>query len=100
MGYDITRFIDKIDEEFLCSICTMVLENPLQSFCEHMFCDVCIKGWLMLKYDQICPNDRTSLTFDQLKVPGRIIRNLLNKLNIRCDFCKWKANLKLKSSAT
>lgn len=86
MGYDLSRFISEIEEEFLCSICTMVLEDPLQSFCEHMYCQRCIKDWLMR--DERCPDDRTSLTFDQLKVPGRIIRNLLNKLVIKCDFCK------------
>lgn len=86
MGYEITRFIGRIDEEFLCSICTMVLQNPVQSSCEHMFCDSCIKDWLLL--DQRCPEDRLPLKFDQLKTPGRVIRNLLNKLNIKCDFCK------------
>lgn len=86
MGYDLSRFTCEIDEEFLCSICTMVLESLLQSFCEHMFCHLCIKDWLTL--DQRCPDHRISLTFDQLRAPGRVIRNLLNKLNIKCDFCK------------
>lgn len=46
MGYELARFVNEIDDEFLCSICTMVLENPMVSPCDHIFCNHCIKGWL------------------------------------------------------
>lgn len=84
MGYDLLRFIGDIDEEFQCSICAMVLENPVQSPCEHTFCNECIKGWL--SNNRTCPSDRKALTVDDLKPVARYFRNLLNKFEIRCEF--------------
>lgn len=87
MGYDLTRFIGGIDEEFVCTLCKKVLKEPMQTTCEHMFCKLCLHMWL-LQYE-CCPEDHKPLTMDQVKAPGRIIRNLLNKLIIKCDFRKW-----------
>lgn len=47
MGYDVTRFTDQPDGEFLCSICLGVFEDPLQGTCGHVYCSVCIKNWLI-----------------------------------------------------
>lgn len=30
MGYDLNRFEEQVDEELICSICSGVLEDPLQ----------------------------------------------------------------------
>ncbi len=39
MGYDANRFIDKIADHFICSICLDVIENPVMTgICEHIFC--------------------------------------------------------------
>lgn len=84
MGYDLTRFTCEINEEFICTICTLVLENPLQTPCEHSFCNECIKGWLTV--DKTCPVDRRPLVVNDLMVPSRVLRNLLNNLEIKCDF--------------
>lgn len=87
MGHDWLRFIDECDEEFLCQICTMVLENPVETPCEHFFCNKCIKDWLLI--DEFCPIERNPLTAADLKAPSRLLRNLLGKLNIKCDFRKF-----------
>jgi hypothetical protein len=85
MGYDSIRFITQIDDEFLCVICTMVLQNAVQSpQCEHLFCDQCIREWLLI--NKSCPVDRNPLKCDDLKPIARSLRNLLNKLEIKCDF--------------
>lgn len=86
MGYEVARCVSEIDEEFHCSICTMVLENPMQSPCEHIYCAECIKGWL--KVDASCPVDRCSLAMDNLKPAPRYFRNMLDKVEIRCSFGK------------
>lgn len=87
MGYELTRFIGEIDEELKCSICTIVLEEPMQTPCEHLFCCECIKGWVAV--DRSCPVDRQSLTSDSFKPAARYLRNMLGKLDIQCDFSKW-----------
>lgn len=86
MGYDIARFVDKIDENFHCIICTTVLENPVQSPCEHIFCNDCIITWLTVK--NTCPADQCLLRVEDLKSVPRYFRNLLDKMKIRCDFGK------------
>ncbi|GBM70187.1 E3 ubiquitin-protein ligase NRDP1 [Araneus ventricosus] len=84
MGFDINRFKGEVDEEFICPICSGVLEEPLQApICEHAFCKACINEWLSRKIS--CPIDREVITTNELKPPPRILRNLLSRLLIMCD---------------
>lgn len=89
MGYEIARSVNEIDDEFLCSICTMVLENPLQSPCEHIFCSECIKDWL--KVEARCPVDRFVLAPGDLKPTPRYFRNMLDKVEVKCSFGKLES---------
>ena len=84
MGWDIERFVNKaaVMEELMCSICTDVLENPVQTPCQHNFCNDCIKTWLD-DGKSTCPVDRKRLVFKDLK-PSRVLQQLLNSFVIRC----------------
>ena len=85
MGFDVDRFVNNIDEELRCQICFGVLQDPLQAVeCEHTFCRVCINEWL--KNSPSCPVDRNQLRANQLQQIPRIVRNLINHLQIYCDF--------------
>ncbi|XP_074597632.1 E3 ubiquitin-protein ligase NRDP1-like [Brevipalpus obovatus] len=85
MGYDLDRFIGSIDEELKCPICCGVLEDPLQGQrCEHAFCRKCINEWM--RTSETCPVDRNQLQSTQLQPVPRIVRNMLNHLQIKCDF--------------
>lgn len=85
MGFDLDRFVQKVDEELKCPICCGVLEDPLQGTgCEHAYCRTCITEWL--KTSESCPVDRNPLKTALLQPIPRIVRNLLNHLQIRCDF--------------
>lgn len=90
MGYDQSRFSSNVDEEFLCSICVLVIENPVQTPCEHLFCIKCIRDWLCV--NKTCPVDSRPLTADNLSEPNRVLRNLLNRLDIKCDFGRTTFN--------
>nr|XP_029520857.1 E3 ubiquitin-protein ligase NRDP1-like isoform X1 [Oncorhynchus nerka]XP_029520858.1 E3 ubiquitin-protein ligase NRDP1-like isoform X1 [Oncorhynchus nerka] len=84
MGYDVTRFQGEVDEDLLCPICSMVLEEPVQApHCEHAFCNACITQWF--NQQQICPVDRSVVTLAHLRPVPRIMRNMLSKLQIACD---------------
>lgn len=73
-----------IISSFSGSICRGVLEDPIQApTCEHTFCRVCIEEWL--SRSSTCPIDRTIIEFEQLKSIPRILRNLLNRLDISCE---------------
>lgn len=85
MGYDIARFQNKVDEEFICPICLGVLEEPVMvPRCEHSFCKNCINEWL--DQQRSCPVDRQSVTSSELKPVPRILKNFLSHLLITCDF--------------
>lgn len=86
MGYEVTRFIDKTNEKFYCSICKLILEDPMQSPCDHLFCKKCINEWLAV--NEICTVDFGSLKVDDLKPAAGILCNMLNGLEIKCDFGK------------
>ena len=84
MGWSIERFINRnsVIDELICSICTDVLENPVQTPCQHSFCNDCIKVWVE-DGKSSCPVDRQALDSKDLK-PARILQQLLNNLIIKC----------------
>lgn len=89
MGYDITRFVVEVDGEFICGICKDILNCPVVTECEHLYCRNC-----MFKDEPdrhslnvaICPVDRCPLTKTPTPVP-RYFLNLLNKLKLSCVYC-------------
>lgn len=84
MGFDTDRFEEDINEELICSICSGVLELPLTTPCDHLFCTNCINYWL--DRHETCPIDRCPLRPCMMKKAPRAIRNLINKLRINCKF--------------
>lgn len=86
MGLDIAMFVGAVDDEFLCSICKMVVENAVQSPCEHIFCGQCILKWLAIR--KSCPVDQSYLNSIDIRPLPRYFRNLLDKMEVRCQFGK------------
>lgn len=93
MGHSAELFIDpNIDDEFICSICQDVLQDPMTIIpCEHVFCRTCIVEWN--RNSLTCPIDRT--TVDKLQPALRNFVNLLNKLQLRCKFSGCDATFPL-----
>lgn len=87
MGFDTARFVFEVDEELYCPICRRVLEEPMQSPCDHLFCRECIHGWLAA--NESCPVDRGSLELIDLRPAVMFISNMLGKLDIKCKFRKF-----------
>lgn len=40
------------DEDFVCSICQNVFNNPVSIKCQHSFCKLCITGLLEFKIEE------------------------------------------------
>uniref|UniRef100_A0A1I8H783 E3 ubiquitin-protein ligase NRDP1 n=1 Tax=Macrostomum lignano TaxID=282301 RepID=A0A1I8H783_9PLAT len=100
MGFELARFEGEVDEELICPICGGVLDVPVQApDCEHTFCSGCIDQWLRL--NPTCPIDRQPLLSLHLKPAPRILRNLLSRLDVACDFQQLGcgARVKLASAA-
>ncbi len=84
MGFDENRFEGEVDHDFRCSICRDIIEDPIASKCEHVFCKLCIYEWL--QRESSCPVDRKSLNNSQLCEPSRFFRNFYSKLILKCEF--------------
>ena len=87
MGWSIDRIVEEqrlVGEEVTCSICTDIVEDPVQTPCQHLFCRECISSWLEVG-NSTCPTDREYLTASALIAPPRIIQRLVDSLTVRCE---------------
>ncbi|XP_028415442.1 uncharacterized protein LOC114538461 [Dendronephthya gigantea] len=84
-GYDPNRFLDPVNEDYLCNICHGVFNNPrLCEAEEHYFCLSCIEGYLV--HSQSCPKCQQHLTQKTLKHPHFFLPKILSQLRIKCDY--------------
>jgi len=85
MGIDTALAIDKLEDEFVCSICHDILHDPIViSRCEHYFCNNCIRPWIQA--NSTCPKDRDPTQEAGLSQPFRFFRNKLAEVRLRCQF--------------
>lgn len=77
--------MNRVDDEYLCSICLCVFENPVHGPCGHTFCLKCIENWIPMNVNA-CPLDKKQLYKKDLVPVSIPFRNLLNRLDIKCDF--------------
>ena len=84
-GYDEERFVTTVNRNFICLICFNVLKDPV--LCpknQHCFCRGCITKHL--ENAKRCPTCADDLTVDTLIEAPRMIKDILNELNIRCVY--------------
>ena len=84
-GYDEERFATTVNRNFLCLICFNVLREPV--LCprnQHCFCRSCITKHL--ENSRRCPTCADELTVETLAEPPRMIKDILNELNIHCVY--------------
>ena len=75
----------KVDDEFLCPICLMVVQNPQQCAkpkCEILICHKCISQWLTFKPD--CPNCRQPFVANAVH---RYMLKQIQALKFDCALC-------------
>ena len=84
-GYDEERFATTVNRNFLCLICFNVLREP--ALCprnHHCFCRSCITKHL--ENSRRCPTCADELTVETLAEPQRMVKDMLNELNIHCIY--------------
>ena len=82
-GFEEERFVLPVSENFKCSICLNVLNNPKS--CrnnQHYFCSGCIGEHL--KNSRTCPECLEELTPETLVQPPRVLVNCILELRIKC----------------
>ena len=83
--YDEERFVSTVNRNFICLICFSVLKDPV--LCpknQHCFCRGCITKHP--ENAKRCPTCADDLTVDTLIEAPRMIKDILNELNIRCVY--------------
>ena len=84
-GYNEERFVTTVNQNFLCLICFNVLRDPVMcSRNQHCFCRSCITQHLQNL--QRCPTCNDELTVQTLAEPQKMIKDLINELNIHCVY--------------
>ena len=95
MGNDTDMYVhpDRISSQLICPICTQVLENPVQTAEDHLFCEDELLEWMSRSNEPTCPVTGNKLDPDSIKKPSRIILNMLRELERYCphksEGCKW-----------
>ena len=66
---DKLRFVSKIPEEYCCSLCTILLNNPvLTDCCGQHFCKVCLENWFLRKQPKEFENVWTNGSYQKKEV--------------------------------
>lgn len=95
MGNDPDLYVhpDRISSQLICPICTQVLENPVQTADDHLFCEDELLEWLSRSKEGLCPVSNKKLDPDAIRKPSRIILNMLAELERYCpnksEGCQW-----------
>ncbi|XP_021350649.1 dentin sialophosphoprotein-like [Mizuhopecten yessoensis] len=82
--FDVEKFDPAPDPDLICCICQCVLDSPMESPCRHVFCKICIETWLTNHHN--CPTCRRSLRTRRLKPVLPLVQNMINRLQMSCDF--------------
>lgn len=83
MGFDVDKFVSKVSEERKCSLCHLVLDNPVKTSCCHVFCSGCILPWVV-RHGK-CPHKCQTLTPKDLENILPLRETILN-MHVRCNF--------------
>ncbi|ORY55004.1 hypothetical protein BCR35DRAFT_223624 [Leucosporidium creatinivorum] len=96
MGIPTERFVEKVDDGFLCGICSEVLKGATLSGCkeQHTYCSECIKSWIPSRGTS-CPACREKVTESSLfglKALDRIIGGWRVKCEHAGAGCDWQGS--------
>eukprot|EP01041_Mallomonas_annulata_P010198 gene10198-21259_t len=94
MGFEIEFFVhpERISSQLICLICQGVLERPVQTPTDHLFCEDELLEWMTRS--NRCPITNQVLDPDSIRKPSRIILNMLGELERFCSYksrgCSWQ----------
>jgi len=100
-GYEY-KFTVEPSEDFICTLCHLVLKNPLQlEDCGHIFCKSCYENMKSHteanSLELLCPLDRLKIHPTHVFKDKATERKILN-LEVQCsnfgDGCKWTGELR------
>jgi len=91
---------ENIHQNLICGIGMGVMETPVRTPCDHLFCSHCINQWLA--YNKTCPVCREPVDPDLMK-RDRNVQGLINDMEVCCTErgggCEWTGRLEDLQSA-
>ena len=79
--------------EFTCSICFNLVEGPLLTTCQHIFCTACLQDWFETKPS--CPSCTQELDprngAGELRLASPLAHRVLGRIRVKCSLpgCPW-----------
>ncbi|KAJ3052952.1 hypothetical protein HK097_005350 [Rhizophlyctis rosea] len=96
------EYVQTVNQHLICCICHNAFYDPVSTPCSHTFCKECIDRSLAARDPQVCPVDRSPLSYDQLTPAFKIVENLVNELFVFCPLrrrgCTWTGQRQFVSS--
>jgi hypothetical protein len=76
-----------VDSDLICNICHSPFKDPHCTPCSETFCRECITNWIQTQ-NASCPHCRQALSVSVLTQAPRSLRNMLDRLRVKCIFCE------------
>ena len=89
-GFDPKIFLENINPDFICTICSCVVRSPNEcSGCGTLYCSNCLKQWEERNRNNVseCPmrcKKQNDLRESIMKPAGKVIKNILYSLKVKC----------------
>ncbi|XP_046860806.1 TNF receptor-associated factor 6-B-like [Xenia sp. Carnegie-2017] len=80
---------EKINAKYICTRCHLLLVNPMQTMCGHLFCQSCI-NIILRDPDPKCPEDQEKLSRNDV-FPDAFTKRELKSIRLHCpsEQCEW-----------
>ncbi|XP_070392953.1 TNF receptor-associated factor 6-like isoform X2 [Dermacentor albipictus] len=85
--YCVENFEPRPPQELVCTVCKGVYRDPVEGPCRHVFCSICINGWLAvgtIPGTGSCPLCRREMSASQVVPVVPLVNNMIARLTIRC----------------
>jgi len=88
MGVDTERFVDNLPQEALCSLCCLILKEPVRSPCGHYICSACWDRWRRGPSGEVCPYCCEKISSSESVKRSQTVWKLLLNFNVHCPYHK------------
>ena len=88
MGVDTDRFVDSLPQEVLCSLCCLILREPVRSPCGHFICSSCWESWKRGPTGDVCPFCYSKILPSESIKRAQTVSKLILNFNVYCPYHK------------
>jgi hypothetical protein len=98
MGYPEKMFVQPVDDYWKCPVCADVMQEAVSVYCcDGVFCQECLKTWLVDQKKKTCPQCRRPLTEANAETKDLRTNKYIGTLKTYCsnkeEGCEWTGHL-------